>query len=168
MEVGTVADWVGSLSGLLAVIATLIAWRTSNTHYRLEKSKAELAERRYAELQQKQVFAMFLEDEDSKWDPLLINASDKAVTDVRLETTVNKENVEVITVAYLPPGAYVFKVSLKESRSFREMHTIDLKAGDATLVYRPGGLARIVSFSFVDAEGRKWEKDGFGQTADVH
>ena len=90
MDVGTLADWVGAVGGLLAVYAAVVSWQTSEKVVKLEekrdKEREVEAERRQAE----HVTVVGVQCPDApreeRYAILVVNGSDAPIYDIRVES----------------------------------------------------------------------------------
>lgn len=161
MDVGTLADWVGALGGLLAVSAAYASWKTSEKVVKLEhkrdRERESAAERRQAE----HVTVVGVKCPDApkgeQFAILVVNGSDAPIYDIRVESQkANKRGDNPpLVLAVLPPGKFV----IPTHPEYNWGSVIDQEAAQIKLDIMTKGKAgeMITHVSFVDAASRKWE-----------
>ena len=113
MDVGSVADWVGAIGGLLAVFAAVVSWWTSEKVVKLEEKRdserESAAERRQAE----HVTVVGVQCPDApreeRYAILVVNGSDAPIYDIRVESQRADKSCDnpPLDLAVLPPGKFV-------------------------------------------------------------
>lgn len=114
IDLGSIADWVGAIGGLLAVVASVLAWKSSD---RINKRMLALEEKREADKrllrvrgQAESVFAAGVNlperDGAGKWGIYLFNGSDQPIFDITVESRRldNGSKNATCEIGLLPPG----------------------------------------------------------------
>lgn len=158
---GTLADWVGAVGALLAVVAAVVSWQTSEKVVKLEekrdRERESAAERRQAE--HVTVVGVQCPDapQEEQYAILVVNGSDAPIYDIRVESQkANKRGDNPpLVLAVLPPGKFVIPAHPR----FNWGSVIDQDVAHMTLNMMTKGKAgeMITHVSFVDAASRKWE-----------
>lgn len=161
MDVGSIADCVGAVGGLLAVAAAIVSWQTSEKVVKLEQKRDQErqveAERRQAE--HVAVVGVHCPDtpEGEQYAIMVVNGSDAPIYDIRVESQkANKSRDNpVLELAVLPPGKFVIPAHPK----FHWGSIIDQEVAQMKLNMMAKGNAgeMITHVSFADAASRKWE-----------
>ena len=161
MDVGSLADWVGAVGGLLAVAAAIVSWQTSEKVVKLEQKRDQErqveAERRQAE--HVAVVGVHCPDapRGEQYAILVVNGSDAPIYDVRIESQKADKSCEnpQLTLAVLPPGRFVIPPHPK----FIWGAVIDQDAAHMKLnmMAKGDGGEMITHVSFADAASRKWQ-----------
>lgn len=161
MDWGSVADWVGAIGGMFAVIAAIVSWWTSEKIVKLEKKRDQereiAAERRQAE--HVTVVGVQCPDapEEERYAILVVNGSDAPIYDIRIESQkANKRSDNPpLVLAVLPPGKFV----IPTHHEYNWGSVIDQETAQIKLNMMTKGKAgeMITHVSFVDAASRKWE-----------
>lgn len=123
IDLGSIADWVGAIGGLLAVVASVLAWKSSD---RINKRMLALEEKREADKrllrvrgQAESVFAAGVNlperDGAGKWGIYLFNGSDQPIFDITVESRRldNGSKNATCEIGLLPPGRYVMPADAK-------------------------------------------------------
>lgn len=162
MEVGTVADWVSAIGGLLAVIAAIISWRVSVRALYLQQEQDEREKVRERREQASLVVAMGARlperGDDEEWGLYLYNGSDRPVTDVVVNSQhirTHKENYP-LEIGMLPPGRFV----VPSHKQYHWGSLIDLDHTNEHVEYlvKGKGMEMVKQMSFVDSGGMQWCK----------
>ncbi len=161
MDVGTLADWVGAVGGLLAVSAAYGSWKTSEKVVKLEHKRDRERETEAERRQAKHVAVVGVHCPDAargeQYAILVVNGSDAPIYDVRIESQKADKSCEnpQLTLAVLPPGRFVIPPHPK----FIWGAVIDQDAAHMKLnmMAKGDGGEMITRVSFVDAASRKWE-----------
>ena len=162
MDVGSVADWVGAIGGLLAVFAAVVSWWTSEKVVKLEEKRdreRELAaERRQAE--HVTVVGVHCPNapHEEQYGILVVNGSDAPIFKicVKSQKANNKKNLNRdLELAVLPPGKFV----ICAHPEYMWGPVIEQETARMRLNIMTKGNAgeMITHVSFVDAASRKWE-----------
>lgn len=161
MDVGSLADWVGVVGGLLALSAAYGSWKTSEKVVKLEQKRdreRELeAERRQAE--HVAVVGVKCPDapQEEQYAILVVNGSDAPIYDIRVESQKANKSCDnpVLVLAVLPPGKFVIPAHPK----FKWGSVIDQDVAHMKLnmMAKGNGGEMITHVSFADAASRKWE-----------
>ena len=161
MDVGSVADWVGAVSGFLAGFAAVVSWQTSEKVVKLEEKRDRERESAAERRQAKHVAVVGVHCPDAprgeRYAILVVNGSDAPIYDVRIESQKADKSCEnpQLTLAVLPPGRFVIPPHPK----FIWGAVIDQDAAHMKLnmMAKGDGGEMITHVSFVDAASRKWE-----------
>ena len=161
MEWGSLADWVGALGGLLAVLAAVVAWAVSkrllDVEERRDKKADAAARREQAEL----IFVLGAKlpgrPADQTWSIFIYNGSSKPIYDICVESQRldgSSDNREM-KLGALPPGRFV----IPSHPAYYWGSPIDLDRSPETIEYlvKGKGLGMIKQATFRDAERNKWE-----------
>ena len=161
MDVGSIADCVGAVGGLLAVAAAIVSWQTSEKVVKLEQKRDQErqveAERRQAE--HVAVVGVHCPDapQEEQYAILVVNGSDAPIYDIRVESQKANKSCDnpVMELAVLPPGKFVIPAHPK----FKWGAVIDQGVAHMKLNMMAKGNAgeMITHVSFADAASRKWE-----------
>lgn len=161
MDVGTLADWVGAVGGLLAVSAAYGSWKTSEKVVKLEhkrdRERETEAERRQAE--HVTVVGVRCPDapHEEQYGILVVNGSDAPIYDIRIESQKANKSCgnPPLDLAVLPPGRFV----ISADPTYNWGSVIDQEVAQIKLNMMTKGKAgeMITHVSFVDAASRKWE-----------
>lgn len=161
MELGSVADWVGAIGGLLAVGAAVVAWLSSRQMLALEKQREDRglreSEREQAELVL--AIAAFLPDREGaeRWAIYVYNGSTKPVFDVSIESqqldgvTANRP----VKIGVLPPGRFVVPINPKYR--WGSLLNVDESPEQIELLVKGEGTKLITKLEFTDVHRNKWE-----------
>ena len=161
MDVGTLADWVGAVGGLLAVSAAYGSWKVSEKVVKLEhkrdREREVEAERRQAE--HVAVAGVQCPDapQEERYAILVVNGSDAPIYDIRVESQKADKSRDnpPLDLAVLPPGKFV----IPAHPTYNWGSVIDQEVAHMKLNMMTKGKAgeMITRVSFVDAASRKWE-----------
>mgnify|MGYP000398199509 CR=1 FL=1 len=161
MDVGSLADWVGAVGGLLAVAAAIVSWQTSEKVVKLEQKRDQErqveAERRQAE--HVAVVGVYCLDapKGEQYAILVVNGSDAPIYDIRIESQwadKSRENPQ-LKLAVLPPGRFV----IPPRQKFIWGDVIDQDVAHMKLIMMAKGNAgeMITHVTFTDASSRRWQ-----------
>lgn len=171
MEMGTWADWVSAIGGLLAVIAAVISWKVSDRALQVqqdqnerekEEQRLDMVRRRREQASHVVAFGAKLPErgDDEVWSLFLYNGSERPVFDVVVESQHLKGGAKnyKLELGILPPGTYVVPSHPK----YHWGSLINLDHTDERVEYlvKGEGMKMVTSISFVDAEGTHWIKEG--------
>lgn len=161
MDVGSLADWVGAVGGLLAVAAAIVSWQTSEKVVKLEQKRDQErqveAERRQAE--HVAVVGVHCPDapRGERYAILVVNGSDAPIYDIRIKSQKADKSCEnpQLKLAVLPPGKFV----IPPHPTYIWGAVIDQDAAHMKLnmMAKGDGGEMITHVSFADAASRKWE-----------
>ena len=161
MDVGSLADWVGAVGGLLAVAAAIVSWQTSEKVVKLEQKRDQErqveAERRQAE--HVAVVGVQCPDapQEERYAILVVNGSDAPIYDIRIKSQKADKSCEnpQLKLAVLPPGKFV----IPPHPTYIWGAVIDQDAAHMKLnmMAKGDGGEMITHVSFADAASRKWE-----------
>lgn len=165
IELGSAADWVAAIGGLLAVVAASMSWRSSQRMLDLERhrdrNEADRAEREQAEL----VFVLGAKlpgrAHGEQWAIYIYNGSTKPIYDVSIESRRldgAKAN-HPLNLGAVPPGRFVVPSDPK----YHWGVLVDLdgpRDEDVELLVKGKGNGMITSVQFSDSARRRWELDG--------
>lgn len=161
MDVGSLADWVGAVGGLLAVAAAIVSWQTSEKVVKLEQKRDQErqveAERRQAE--HVAVVGVHCPDapRGERYAILVVNGSDAPIYDIRIKSQKADKSFEnpQLKLAVLPPGKFV----IPPHPTYIWGAVIDQDAAHMKLnmMAKGDGGEMITHVSFADAASRKWE-----------
>ncbi|AWE41869.1 MULTISPECIES: hypothetical protein [unclassified Actinobaculum] len=175
MEVGSIADWLSAVGGLLAVVAAVIAWWVSVKALKLEQQREAAAQAARRREQAELVYVMGAtlsgHDKNERWAVFIANGSSKPIYDVEVRTqhVRNGSAQPVLHLGAVPPGHYV----VPRHPQYNWGHMIDyerLNVG-VDLLVRGKGNAMVTEVNFRDARRiawclvggtELWEVDGAG------
>jgi hypothetical protein len=161
MDVGTLADWVGALGGLLAVSAAYGSWKTSEKVVKLEhkrdREREAESERRQAE--HVAVVGVLRPDapKEEQFAILVVNGSGAPIYDICIESQKadkSRDNPR-LKLAVLPPGKFV----IPTDRKYIWGDVIDQDVAHMKLNMMAKGNAgeMITHVTFTDASSRRWQ-----------
>ena len=161
MDVGSIADCVGAVGGLLAVAAAIVSWRTSEKVVKLEQKRDQERELEAERRQAKHVAVVGVEcpdfQEEERYAILVVNGSDAPIYDIRVESQRADKSCDnpPLDLAVLPPGKFV----IPAHPTYNWGSVIDQEVAQIKLNMMTKGKAgeMITHVSFVDAASRKWE-----------
>ena len=161
MDVGTLADWVGAVGGLLAVSAAYGSWKTSEKVVKLEhkrdREREIAAERRQAEHVTVVGVQCLDAPQEGRYAILVVNGSDAPIYDIRIKSQKADKSCDnpPLDLAVLPPGKFV----IPAHPTYNWGSVIDQEVAQMRLNMMTKGKAgeMITHVSFVDAASRKWE-----------
>lgn len=161
MDWGSLADWVGALGGLLAVVAAVVAWAVSkrllDVEERRDRKADAAAHREQAELTFVLGAKLPERPADQTWSIFIYNGSNKPIYDIRVESQRldgSTDNHEM-KLGALPPGRF----AVPSHPTFYWGSPIDLDRTPEPIDYlvKGKGLGMIKRVTFRDAERNKWE-----------
>ena len=161
MDVGTLADWVGAVGGLLAVAAAIVSWQTSEKVVKLEQKRDRERQIEAERRQAKHVAVVGVYSPDAPGDGqyaiLVVNGSDAPIYDIRVESQKANKSCDnpVLELAVLPPGKFVSPAHPK----FKWGDVIDQDVAHMKLIMMAKGNAgeMITHVTFTDASSRRWQ-----------
>lgn len=172
IDSGSIADWVGAIGGLLAVIASVLAWRSSDRINKrmlaLEEKRAENKKRLQIRGQAESIFAagVNLPERDGvgRWGIYLFNGSDQPIFDITVESNhlnSGKRNA-TCEIGLLPPGRYIMPADAKYH--WGALINLDRCKEEVDLLVKGKGKKMITEMRFSDYRRHKWcLKDGMLQ-----
>lgn len=160
MDWGSIADWVGAIGGILAVIAAIVSWRTSEKVVKLEnkrdKEREIVAERWQAEhvtvvgilrpsFQSPECYAI-----------MVVNGSDAPIYDIRIESQKADKSAanHPLELTILPPGRFV--IPADPHYKWGAVIDQDVAQESVTVFAKGDGGEMITHVAFTDASSRKW------------
>lgn len=171
MEMGTWADWVSAIGGLLAVIAAVISWKVSDRalHLQQEQNNREKEEQQRDKVRRRREQASLVvalgaklpqRGSDEQWSLFLYNGSERPVFDVVVESQHLKGGMKnhTLELGILPPGTFV----VPSHPQYHWGSLINLDHADEQVEYlvKGEGMKMVTSMSFVDADGTSWVRQG--------
>lgn len=169
MNVGSVAEWVGAIGGLLAVIAATVAWLASKSMLNLEKQRdlrrAVAAKREQAEL----VFAVGAvlprRSGGERWAVYLYNGSTKPIYDVSISSQKadGRSQNKTLCLSAVPPGRFV--VPGDDTYHWGTLIDLDLNPEPVHLIVKGNGAKMIAVLQFKDSAQQRWLLEGGSQPA---
>lgn len=162
MDVGTLADWVGAVGGLLAVSAACGSWKASEKvvklEYKRDRERELAAERRQAE--HVTVVGVHCPDapHEEQYGILVVNGSDAPIFKICIKSQKannKKKPNRDLELAVLPPGKFV----IRAHPEYVWGPVIEQEAARMKLNIMTKGNAgeMITHVSFVDTASQKWE-----------
>ena len=164
IDLGSIADWVGAIGGLLAVVASVLAWKSSD---RINKRMLALEEKREADKrllrvrgQAESVFAagVTLPEMDGarRWGIYLFNGSDQPIFDIAIESRRldNGSKNATCEIGLLPPGRYVMPADAKYH--WGALVNLDRCREEVDLLVKGKGKGMITEMRFSDYRRRRW------------
>lgn len=161
MGLGSVADWVGAVGGLLAVIAATVSWRTSERLVNLEDNrdrKEELAVQR-DQAEHVSVIGVKIPNRDhaEKYGIMVFNGSKAPIFEITIESQkINQSAANPpLKLATLPPRQFL----IPSHPQYKWGSVIDQKAQQEEVELFAKGKAgdMITGVTFTDASFRQWE-----------
>lgn len=161
MDWGSVADWVGAIGGMLAVIAAIVSWRTSEKIVKLEKKRDQereiAAERRQAEhvtvvgIQRSQIRP------PECYAIMIVNGSDAPIYDIHIESQkANKSAANYpLELTVLPPGRFI--IPADQHYKWGAVIDQDVAKESVTVIAKGDGGEMITHVTFTDASSRRWQ-----------
>lgn len=164
MQWGTVADWVGALGGLLAVVAAVVAWAVSRRLLQVEERRDAKADSSARREQAELVFVLGAKllgrTPESSWSIFVYNGSNKPIYDIcvqsqRLDGSASNHP---LNLGALPPGRF----AVPSHPTFHWGNPIDLEQNPEPIDYlvRGKGLQMIQEVTFSDATRAPWSLAG--------
>lgn len=161
MDVGSLADWVGVLGGMLAVSAAYGSWKTSEKVVKLEQKRDQEREVEAERRQDEHVAVVGVHCPDAprgeRYAILVVNGSDAPIYDIRIKSQKADKSCEnpQLKLAVLPPGKFV----IPPHPTYIWGAVIDQDAVHMKLnmMAKGDGGEMITHVSFADAASRKWE-----------
>lgn len=160
LNIGSLAEWVGSIGGILAVIAAFVAWRVSSRLLAVEQKRDEDRKKAIEREQAELVFALGArlsqrENEES-WAIFLYNGSTKPIYDVkvysqRLDGSVQNRPLEL---GALPPGRFV--VPSHPKYHWGALIDLDRSNEAPDFLVKGKGQKMITEVAFIDSAGKEW------------
>ena len=150
MNIGSLAEWVGSIGGILAVIAAFVAWRVSSRLLTVEQKRDEDRKKAIEREQAELVFALGArlsqrEDKES-WAIFLYK-----VYSQRLDGSVQNRPLEL---GALPPGRFV--VPSHPKYFWGALIDLDRSNEAPDFLVKGKGQKMITEVAFVDSAGKEW------------
>lgn len=172
VDSGSIADWVGAIGGLLAVVASVLAWKSSD---RINKRMLALEEKRETDKRRLQIrgqaesiFAagVKLPDRDGagRWGIYLFNGSDQPIFDITVESNRLDSGMRNATceIGLLPPGRYIMPADAQYH--WGALVNLDLCEEEVDLLVKGKGKKMITEMRFSDYRRHNWcLKDGMLQ-----
>ncbi|MDR6939904.1 hypothetical protein [Arcanobacterium hippocoleae] len=166
-EMGSLADWISAVGGLLAVIAASMSWKSSQRMLNIEQnrdSKRALAMRReQAEL----VFAVGAclpnRDKSEQWAIYIYNGSTKPIFDIKIESQKldGRAPNKPLALSVIPPGQFV--VPSHPVYHWGTLVDLSLKPEIVDLLVKGKGAGMITRFEFADSSHQIWTIGAAGQ-----
>lgn len=162
MDTGTLADWLTAVIAIAALLASIVAWRTSVRMLQVEEErdkKNEIAETR------KQAVAVFgwgilltQRPAGQCWSIVLQNSSNEPVFNVLVESQRadgSKANAP-LRLNLLPPGKYV----MPSNPQYHWGSPIDFtQSPEPHELIAKGKFSMVTKVEFTDSHGRRWSID---------
>lgn len=159
MDWGSIADWVGAIGGMFAVIAAIVSWWTSEKIVKLEKKRDQereiAAERRQAEhvtvvgilrasVQSPECYAI-----------MVVNGSDAPIYDIRIESQKADKSAanHPLELTILPPGRFL--IPADPHYKWGAVIDQDVAQEPVTLFSKGDGGEMITYVTFTDASSRR-------------
>ena len=172
VDSGSIADWVGAIGGLLAVVASVLAWKSSD---RINKRMLALEEKRETDKRRLQIrgqaesiFAagVKLPDRDGagRWGIYLFNGSDQPIFDITVESNRLDSGMRNATceIGLLPPGRYIMPADAQYH--WGALVNLDRCEEEVDLLVKGKGKKMITEMRFSDYRRHNWcLKDGMLQ-----
>lgn len=161
MDWGSVADWVGAIGGMFAVIAAIVSWRTSEKVVKLEQKRDQEREVEAGRRQAEHVAVVGVHCPDAprgeQYAILVVNGSDAPIYDICIESQKADKSRDnpPLKLAVLPPGKFV----IPTDRKFIWGDVIDQDVAHMKLNMMAKGNAgeMITHVTFTDASSRRWQ-----------
>lgn len=161
MDVGSLADWVGAIGGVLAVFAAVVSWQTSEKVVKLEEKRDRERETESERRQAEHVAVVGVQcpdfPEEERYAILVVNGSDAPIYDIRIESQKADKSCDnpPLVLAVLPPGKFL----IPAHPQYHWGSVIDQDVAHRNLNMMTKGKAgeMITRVSFVDAASREWE-----------
>ncbi|WP_136090115.1 hypothetical protein [Auritidibacter ignavus] len=160
LNMGSLAEWVGSIGGILAVIAAFVAWRVSSRLLTVEQKRDEDREKAIEREQAELVFVLGAKlpqrEKGEQWAIFLYNGSTKPIYDVKVNSQKLNDNSEnrPLELGALPPGRFVMPSHPKYG--WGALIDLDRSNEAADFLVKGKGQKMITKVSFVDSAGKKW------------
>jgi len=165
MDWGSVADWVGALGGLLAVIAAVVSWQTSRNMEEIERNRdleqQTTEERRQAELVSVVGVELSSREGVDKFGIMVVNGSTAPILEVEIHSQKldHSSDNHVLSLGIVPPGKFVIPAHPK----YHWGSVIDQETAQEpiSLFTKGKGAGMITHVAFADASMKRWQlKDG--------
>lgn len=161
MDWGSVADWVGALGGLLAVIAAVVSWQTSRNMERIEKNRdlqQQISEeRRQAELISVVGVELSNRKGVEKYGIMVVNGSTAPIFEVEIRSQKLDRSADnpTLRLEIVPPGKFV----VPAHPEFKWGSVIDREVVQEPIsLFAKGNVGKMITHvAFTDASKRGWE-----------
>lgn len=159
MDVGTLADWVGALSGVIAVSAAYGSWKASEKVVKLEHkrdSEREMAAERYQAERLAVVGVECEEGSDSKsYGLLIVNGADAPVFDVHIESQLaNGKGTNLpLDLVIVPPGRFIIFIKSGKWDVLLDQDTVRSKT---SVIAKGAGGKMVTCVTFSDSSSKRW------------
>ncbi|WP_143275870.1 hypothetical protein [Brevibacterium yomogidense] len=166
-DVGSLAEWVGSIGGILAVIAAFVAWRVSSRLLTVEQKRDEDRKKadddRKKAIEREQAELVFVlgarltqRGKEEEWAIFLYNGSTKPIYNVKVDSqrlNGSSENPS-LELGALPPGRFV--VPSHPEYGWGALIDLDRSNEAADFLVKGKGQTMITEVAFADSAGKKW------------
>lgn len=157
---GSLADWVGAVGGLLAVIAAAVAWRSSERMLDLERRRD--AHRLDAEKleQARLVFAVGAQlpkrEGKERWAIYLYNGSAKPIYDVCIESQKldGSSSNPPLNLGAVPPGRFI--IPAHSQYHWGALIDLSLCPEEVQFLVKGKGDKMITCVTFADSARHRW------------
>lgn len=160
MDVGSLADWVGAVGGLLAVAAAIVSWQTSEKVVKLEQKRDQEREVEAERRQAEHVAVVGVECEegsDSKrYGLLIVNGADTPVYDVHIESQwANGAGTNLpLDLVIVPPGRFIIFI---EGGKWGVLLNQDTVRSKTSVIAKGTGGKMVTRVTFSDSSSKRWE-----------
>ncbi|AKE41747.1 Uncharacterised protein [Corynebacterium kutscheri] len=161
IEFGSLADWIAAIGGVLAVIAAVVSWRTSEKALEIEHNRDKqirlAVEREQAELVVVLGVKLTSRGDEECWGIYLQNGSTKPIFDIEIESQKANGHTKLplLSISSLPPGFFV--VPSHPQYHWGSIVSLDLSPEPMEFLLRGKAAKTITKVSFSDAHRVRWE-----------